>query len=111
MWKETRKKLTKFQINYVLKNHGANKMIKQTIFDWYRQNKKELKKSHASAFINCNKGTITLKYPDGFTWELRAEDFPMRNGEYGQDAIPGPSHKRILVGGSLNGGLKIQATR
>ena len=94
-----------------LKYHGANKMIKQTIFDWYRQNKKELKKSHASAFINCNKGTITLKYPDGFTWELRAEDFPMRNGEYGQDAIPGPSHKRILEGGSLNGGLKIQATR
>ena len=69
--------------------------LKQSIFDWYRQNEKELKKSHASAFINCNKGTITLKYPDGFTWELRAEDFPMRNGEYGQDAIPGPSHKRL----------------
>lgn len=32
--KEKRKKLTKFQINYVLKNHGANKMkfkIGQTV--------------------------------------------------------------------------------
>ena len=47
--------------------------LKQSIFDWYRQNEKELKKSHASAFINCNAGTITLKYPDGFSWELPPE--------------------------------------
>lgn len=85
------------------------KILKQSIWDWYNQNKDKLKAK--SIFCNFNAGKITLKYPDGFTWELRAEDFPMRNGEYGQDAIPGPSHKRILEGGSLNGGLKIQATR
>jgi len=78
-------------------------MLKQSIFDWYRQNEKELKKSHASAFINCNKGTITLKYKSGFTWELRAEDFPLRNREYEQDALPGPSHKRLLIRDYLKG--------
>ena len=72
-------------------------MIKQSIWDWYNQNKKNLKAE--CVFCNCNAGKITLKYPDGFTWELRAEDFPMRNREYEQDALPGPSHKRLLEGG------------
>jgi hypothetical protein len=53
--------------------------LKQSIFDWYRQNEKELKKSHASAFINCNKEQIILTYPSGFTWELLRTDFPNRN--------------------------------
>jgi hypothetical protein len=72
-------------------------MIKQTIWDWYNQNKKNLKAE--CVVCNCNAGTITLKYPDGFSWELRAEDFPLRNREYEQDALPGPSHKRLLEGG------------
>ena len=72
-------------------------MLKQSIFDWYRQNEKELKKNHASAFINCNAGTITLKYPNGFTWELRAEDFPLRNREYERDAIPREGLKPSFV--------------
>jgi hypothetical protein len=71
--------------------------IKQSIWDWYNQNKYDLKTKNV--FCNFNAGTITLKYP-GFTWELRAEDFPNRNGEYEQDAIPGPSHQRILEGDS-----------
>ena len=62
--------------------------MKQSIWDWYKQNKDSLKTKNV--FCNFNAGTITLKYP-GFTWELRAEDFPNRNGEYEQDAIPGPS--------------------
>jgi hypothetical protein len=72
-------------------------MIKQSIWDWYNQNKKNLKAE--SVVCNCNAGTITLKYPDGFSWELRGEDFPLRNREYEQDALPGPSHKRLLEGG------------
>ena len=64
-------------------------MIKQSIWDWYNQNQKNIKAE--SVFCNFNKGKIALKYSGGFSWELRAEDFPMRNGEWGQDAIPGPS--------------------
>lgn len=73
-------------------------MLKQSLWDWYNQNRKNVKAE--SVVCNCNAGTITLSYKSGFTWELRAEDFPMRNGEYGQDAIPGPSHKRLLEGGN-----------
>ena len=73
-------------------------MIKQSIWDWYNQNKKNLKAE--CVFCNCNAGKIILEYPDGFTWELRAEDFPLRNREYEQDALPGPSHKRLLEGGN-----------
>lgn len=89
--------------------------MKQTIWDWYNQNKDNLKAE--SVFCNFNAGKITLKYKSGFTWELRAEDFPTRNlipvyaknskGKYyitryeqGQDATPGPSRKRILERGS-----------
>ncbi len=67
-------------------------MIKQSIWDWYEQNQKNVKAE--SVFCNFNQGKITLKYKSGFSWELRAEDFQTRNGEYGQDAIPGPSHFR-----------------
>jgi len=73
-------------------------MIKQSIWDWYNQNKKNLKAE--CVFCNCNAGKIILEYPDGFTWELRAEDFPLRNRVYEQDALPGPSHKRLLEGGN-----------
>lgn len=71
-------------------------MIKQSIWDWYNQNKDSLKAE--SVVCNCNAGTITLKYPDGFTWGLRSKISP-RNREYEQDALPGPSHKRLLEGG------------
>jgi hypothetical protein len=74
------------------------KIQKQSIWDWYNQNQRQLKAE--SVFCNFNQGKITLKYKSGFTWELRAEDFPNRNREYEQDALPGPSHKRILEGGS-----------
>jgi hypothetical protein len=71
------------------------KILKQTIWDWYNQNKKNLKAE--CVFCNCNAGKITLKYPDGFTWELRAEDFPMRNREYEHDAIPREGLKPSFV--------------
>lgn len=70
-------------------------MIKQSIWDWYNQNKKNLKAE--SVVCNCNAGTITLKYPDGFSWELRGEDFPLRNREYEQDAIPREGLKPSFV--------------
>jgi hypothetical protein len=59
---------------------------------------------------------MTIKYPSGFTWELRREDFPNRNliavyaknskgksyidhYEQGHDAIPSPSLERVLKRG------------
>ena len=91
------------------------KILKQTIWDWYNQNKDNLKA--VSVVCNYNAAEITLKYKSGFTWVLSRESFPNRNlipvyaknskGKYyitryeqGQDATPGPSHKRILEGGS-----------
>jgi len=59
--------------------------LKQSIFDWYRQNEKELKKSHASAFINCNKEQIILTYPSGFTVSI-----PLRsdfNDDWGRNNV------------------------
>jgi hypothetical protein len=70
-------------------------MIKQSIWDWYNQNKKNVKAE--CVFCNCNAGKIILEYPDGFTWELRAEDFPMRNREYERDAIPREGLKPSFV--------------
>lgn len=83
---------------------------KQSLWDWYNQNKKQLQKT-TSGIVVCFGEWIELSYPSGFKVRLLPSDFPNRNGEWGQDAIPGPSHKRLLEGGSFSGGRSLMTPK
>lgn len=77
---------------------------KQSIWDWWKQYNKGTPRNYCSAVENCDEGTIEIRYPDGFKWQLRWDEFPNRNlipcydkarGKYvihhfegGQDPLP-----------------------
>jgi len=96
------------------KSDGRKRMRKQTIFDLLKERDDDF--AQYVVKIDDYREIVTIKYPSGFTWELRGTDFPNRNlipvyaknnrGKYvidhyeqGNEAIPGPSLQKFLDSG------------
>jgi len=53
--------------------------MSKTIFDLFRERRIDISENKGVLKFDTDNEILTIKYPSGFTWELRGIDFPNRD--------------------------------